>query len=194
MKFYLIVFISIITLVGCGVNNEVSEREPNTLNVKNSTIEHVDKQSGQEISRHLVDLATSLPKVNDATAVVLGRFAIVGIDVDKDMERTQVGSIKYSVAESLKQDPHGAQAIVVADPDINARLKELSKDIQNGAPIQGILNELTEITGRIMPEIPADIVDDVHEKNATEDAKKQLDSDEKQNLENKQEEQSNHQK
>ena len=49
-------------------------------------------------------------------------------------------------------------AVVVADPDMNARLKEVSEDIRNGKPIQGILNELADISGRLMPEIPADLV------------------------------------
>ena len=61
--------------------------------------------------------------MNDATAVVLGPYAIVGIDVNKNLDRSEVGSIKYSVAESLKNDPYGARAVVVADPDMNARVK-----------------------------------------------------------------------
>ena len=40
---------------------------------------------------------------------------------------------------------------------MNARLKEVSEDIRNGKPIQGILNELADISGRLMPEIPADL-------------------------------------
>ena len=55
----------------------------------------------------------------------LGRYAIVGIDVNSKIERSQVGSIKYSVAESLKKDPHGARAVVVADADTMQRLKEI---------------------------------------------------------------------
>ena len=85
--------------------------------LKNSYIENVDRKTGQEISKRLVELATSIPNVNDATAVVIGRYAIVGIDVNSKLERSQVGSIKYSVAESLKKDPYGANAIVVADAD-----------------------------------------------------------------------------
>src|SRR3954454_20298935 len=158
MKMYLLLLISLFTLFGCGVKNEVAEQKQNAITVKNSTVQKVDKQTGQEVSKHLVSLASSIPNVNDSTAVVLGNYAIVGIDVNKDLDRSEVGSIKYSVAESLKNDPHGATAIVVADPDLNARLKEVGEDIRNGEPIQGILNELADISGRLMPEIPADLV------------------------------------
>ncbi|CAM3405372.1 YhcN/YlaJ family sporulation lipoprotein [Cytobacillus oceanisediminis] len=199
MKKWLLLFFSALLLSGCGINNNQSQDQQdqqNAINVKNSTIQEVDRETGQQVSRHLVDLATRIPNVNDATAVVLGRFAIVGIDVNKNLDRSEVGTIKYSVAESLKNDPHGARAMIVADPDINARLREIAEDIQNGEPIQGIMNELADIAGRLMPEVPADLVDPnkKNEKNATEDPKKKLNNNQEKQLEQKQEEGSNHYK
>ena len=194
MKVYLVLIISLFLLFGCNNrDDDVAQNQNNIVNVKNSTIQNVDKQTGQQISKHLADLATSIPKVNDATAVVLGRFALVGIDVNQDLDRSEVGSIKYSVAESLKNDPHGARAIIIADPDINARLKEIGEDIQRGEPIEGIMNELADIAGRVIPEVPADIKDPVQTK-SVDDPKKTLNSNEKQNLEKTQQEQSNHHK
>jgi YhcN/YlaJ family sporulation lipoprotein len=189
---------SIILLSGCNTNNnneaaEINER--NLVRVKNSNLPEVDRHSGQDIAQHLVNITTGIPNVKDATAVVLGPFAFVGIDVDANIERSQVGSIKYTVAETLKDDPQGARAVVIADPDITARLKEISQDIENGKPIQGIMNELADISGRLMPEIPADIVEpDTSTKKAVEEPKKQLNSSEEKNLENKQDEHSNHHK
>jgi len=194
VKVYLVLIISLFLLFGCNNRDDnVAQNQNNIVNVKNSTIQNVDKQTGQQISKHLADLATSIPKVNDATAVVLGRYALVGIDVNQDLDRSEVGSIKYSVAESLKNDPHGARAIVIADPDINARLKEIGGDIQRGEPIEGIMNELADIAGRVIPEVPADIKDSVQTK-SVDDPKKTLNSNEKQDLEKTQQEQSNHHK
>ncbi len=194
MKVYLVLIISLFLLFGCNNrDDDVAQNQNNIVNVKNSTIQNVDKQTGQQISKHLADLATSIPKVNDATAVVLGRYALVGIDVNQDLDRSEVGSIKYSVAESLKNDPYGARAIIIADPDINARLKEIGEDIQRGEPIEGIMNELADIAGRVIPEVPADIKDPVQTK-SVDDPKKTLNSNEKQNLEKTQQEQSNHHK
>ena len=193
MKAYLFLFICLLTICGCSATkNEVAETKQNVVSVKNTTIQDVDRQTGQEISQHLVELSTSIPNVNDATAVVLGPYAIVGIDVNKNLDRSEVGSIKYSVAESLKNDPHGATAVVVADPDLNARLKEIGEDIRNGEPIQGILNELADISGRLMPEIPADL--NPKSKNTLEKLNNKLNNKEDQNLEKYQQEQSNHQK
>ncbi|KAF0820206.1 MULTISPECIES: YhcN/YlaJ family sporulation lipoprotein [unclassified Cytobacillus] len=198
MKKVLLICMTGLLLTGCNMNNNQAQNDQeqkttNTVNVKNSTIQEVDRETGQQVSRHLVDLASRVPNVNDATAVVLGRFAVVGVDVNKNLDRSDVGSIKYSVAETLKNDPHGARAIVVADPDINARLREISDDIENGEPLQGIMNELADIAGRLMPEVPADLVDPKkeNEKNATETPKKKLDNDQEKQLEQKQEKQSN---
>lgn len=177
-------------LAGCGAQNKaVDNGRDNLVKVKNSTIQEVDRETGQQISKHLVDLATGVPNVRDATAVVLGNYAIVGIDVDQNIDRSQVGSIKYSVAESMKNDPHGARAIVIADPDLNARLREIAGDIRNGQPVSGIMNELSDITGRLMPEVPADMLNPKG-RNATENPKKEMNTQDSRKLEKEQDDQS----
>ncbi|MEX3714325.1 YhcN/YlaJ family sporulation lipoprotein [Cytobacillus horneckiae] len=187
-----------VLLTACGTNNESlppdnDKDAQHIVNVKNSTIDHQDRESGQQISQHLVKLASQVQHVNDATAVVIGDYAIVGIDIDANIERSEVGSIKYSVAESLKHDPHGANAMIIADPDLYARLQEIGEDIRTGQPIEGIMNELSDITGRLIPEIPADIVDP-NTKQETEAPKQQMNEAENKQLEKKQQEQSNYHK
>lgn len=185
-----------LVLTGCNTNknNEAADQANQSLvKVKNSYIDNVDRKSGQQISKHLVELATSVPNVNDATAVVLGKYAIVGIDVNSKIDRSQVGTIKYTVAESLKKDPYGANAVVVADVDTTQRLKEMNKDIKNGRPLSGIMEELAEISGRVMPQIPGDLITP-SPKNATEKPDKKLPADEEKKLEKEQEDQSNHHK
>ncbi|WP_226087850.1 YhcN/YlaJ family sporulation lipoprotein [Mesobacillus sp. S13] len=191
----LVTAISIVLLLtACnGQNNANTDDKDHKVKVQNSVIENVDRQSGQKISRHLVNLTTHIPNVDDAAAVVVGRYAIVGIDVNDKMERSEVDTVKYTVAEALKKDPHGARAVVLADPDITARLREISEDIQNGQPIQGIMNELSDITGRVMPEVPADMIEP-QTKSPTEDPKKKLNEDEQKDLEKEQEKQSNYHK
>ncbi|MDP4161648.1 MAG: YhcN/YlaJ family sporulation lipoprotein [Bacillota bacterium] len=190
MKKIIMSILILVILAGCSTNTVRNQNvKSQVINVKNSYIQEVDKKSGQEIAKHLVELASGIPNVNDATAVVIGRYAIVGIDVNSKLERSQVGSIKYSVAESLKKDPFGARAIVVADADTTARLKEISQDIRNGRPVQGVLNELADITGRLMPEIPGDLINP-NPKNAPEEPKRNLNRTEQNNLQHQQEQES----
>jgi YhcN/YlaJ family sporulation lipoprotein len=194
MKKIILSAVAILVLSGCNTNNNMNNRaNQQSVNVKDSHIQNVNRKTGQEISKHLVSLATSIPNVNDATAVVLGKYAIVGIDVNAKIDRSQVGSIKYSVAEALRKDPNGANAIVVADPDTNQRLKDISAQIQKGKPIQGITNQLAEITGRLMPEIPGNLSNPTP-KTGTEDQKSKLPENQRKNLDQQQEKQSNYQK
>ncbi|PLR79234.1 hypothetical protein CU633_01520 [Bacillus sp. V3-13] len=181
-------------LAGCGAENDASrDNEQNLVNVKSGPLGEVDQETGQRASTHLEEIAGSVPDVEDATAVVIGDYAIVGIDVNENLDRSEVGSIKYSVAESLEDDPYGARAAVVADPDIVARLREIAEDFQAGEPVEGIVNELADLTGRMMPEIPADI-EDPNANNDTEEPKKKLEDSESKQLEKQQEDQSYHHK
>ncbi|WHY83434.1 YhcN/YlaJ family sporulation lipoprotein [Siminovitchia fortis] len=147
----------ILILAACGqMNGQQRDGENPSLQNTKTEISRQDntRNSDEDRANYLAGLASDIPQVKNATAVVAGDYAIIGIDVDKDLDRSKVGSIKYSVAESIKHDPRGAGAIVVADPDINARLKEIKDDISKGMPMQGIINELADITGRVMPELP----------------------------------------
>ncbi|GIN19078.1 YhcN/YlaJ family sporulation lipoprotein [Siminovitchia fordii] len=154
-------FVFVILMLGaCGQideqqNDKSDGGNPSLQNTK-SEISRQDNtgNSDEERADYLAELASNIPHVKNATAVVAGEYAIIGIDVDKDLDRSKVGSIKYSVSESIKHDPAGAGAVVVADPDINARLKEIKDDMSEGRPIQGIINELADITGRLVPELP----------------------------------------
>ena len=112
----------------------------------------------QEVAAHLEELALRVPRVNAARCVVFGNTAIIGIDVDQELDRAKVGSIKYAVAEALRKDPYGANAIVTADMDLNQRIREIGDHIQAGTPISGFANELAAIIGRIMPQMPQSVV------------------------------------
>jgi len=195
MKKGLLLVAFLVLLTGCNNNaennNQSQSDTPNATNVKNSTRQEVDRKTGQDIAERLVSLSTKIEEVNDATAVVIGKYAIVGIDVDKDLDRSEVGTVKYAVTESLKNDPDGANALVVADPDITARLKEIGDDIKNGHPIQGIFNELSDITGRIIPDISTDNINQDSNKDIKKE-KEKLNEKEENKLKNEQDDQFNH--
>ncbi|TXC92095.1 YhcN/YlaJ family sporulation lipoprotein [Metabacillus litoralis] len=194
-SFIKILLLTALALTGCSANqgtdkNDKAQENGTPINVKNSVDENVDRKTGQEISQHLVELANEIPDVNDATAVVLGQYAVVGIDVNAKLDRNKVESIKYTVAESLMHDPYGARAIIIADADTNERLREMGEEIQNGRPVIGILDELAAIVGRLVPELPNEILDN-QQKQPTEQADDQLNKKEEKKLEKEQQDQSN---
>jgi YhcN/YlaJ family sporulation lipoprotein len=150
-------------LVGC---NQVSQKgnSPSTQNPANSGIKvqqiappKQQIQGANAVADHLEKLAASVPNVQSAHCVVFGNTAVVGINVKPDMERSKVGTIKYSVAEALRKDPNGANAIVTADMDLNQRLRNIRDSIRAGRPITGFGEQMASIIGRIMPQLPKDI-------------------------------------
>ncbi|WP_425451963.1 YhcN/YlaJ family sporulation lipoprotein [Bacillus taeanensis] len=180
-------------LIGCQ-NSAQENAQENTqsqndlIHVKQTVPKNgVEEKSASQIAEHLVEIATAVPDVDDATAIVTGKYAVVGIDVNRKLDRSRVGTIKYTVAEALKKDPYGANAVVTADIDTVYRLRQMAKQIKQGHPISGIMEELSAIVGRIVPEVPTDIKGDTP--NPTETGDKQLPKEEEQQLEKQQEKQ-----
>jgi YhcN/YlaJ family sporulation lipoprotein len=133
------------------------KKAPRTQRVQQTAPTPRYNQSPQAKAERLVQIASRVKNVKDATAVVIGRWAVVGIDVNAHLDRPEVGVIKYTVAEALKEDPQGATALVTADPDIVQRLREMNADIRRGRPITGLVQELADIVGRIIPQAPQDV-------------------------------------
>ncbi|WP_458123441.1 YhcN/YlaJ family sporulation lipoprotein [Paenibacillus sp. Z3-2] len=115
------------------------------------------RMSNEKRINHLKALAKQVEGVEDANCVILGNTAVVGIDVDGELERARVGTIKYSVAEALRKDPEGVDSIVTADADVTERIKEIGEHIRQGHPISGFASELADMVGRIIPQLPKDV-------------------------------------
>jgi len=107
-----------------------------------------------DTAARLEALAESVAGVRDANCVIFGDYAIVGVDVEENLDRSRVGTIKYSVAEALRKDPDGARAVVTADIDLAQRIREIRDDIRQGRPIAGFAEELADIVGRLVPQFP----------------------------------------
>ncbi|MBU5468444.1 YhcN/YlaJ family sporulation lipoprotein [Virgibacillus sp. MSJ-26] len=192
LKRLFLILLPVLLLFACQQeNNEgtLSDQETTDryVKLKNSNQDEKKELSNSQIANHLVDVADSVPDVNNSVAIVLGPYAVVGLNVDGDLDRSRVGTIKYSVLEALKKDPYGKTAVVVADGDIADRISEMNKKVQEGYPVQGIIEELAAIVGRYMPNFP--VPENMPKE---EDQNKEiLPEDDKENLEDIQENQSN---
>ncbi|WJH33064.1 YhcN/YlaJ family sporulation lipoprotein [Paenibacillus sp. CC-CFT747] len=117
----------------------------------------IANEDPRQTASRLEELASRLPNVQGVNCVVVGNTAIVGINVPPTLDRAQVDTVKYTVAEALKKDPRGVNALVTADLDLNQRIREMRTDVQNGRPVAGFAEELGDLIGRIMPQFPRDV-------------------------------------
>lgn len=162
MRFFVVFFLVIALVAGCtNVNTNTNSSSPSNqdqkVRVQQSIPPKPEINNSDDVAERLEELAKSVPDVTEANCVVIGDTAIVGINVAGNLERARVGTIKYSVAEALRKDPVGIHAIVTADIDIGNRLREMNTDIKNGHPVSGFTQELADIFGRIIPQLPRDI-------------------------------------
>lgn len=143
---------------GCG-KNESAPNPDNRLEARaNNGGTKKPIENPNKVAAHLEMLARGVEGVRDANCVVFGNYAIVGIDVDERMERSRVGTLKYAVAEAFRKDPYGINAVVTADMDLAQRIREIRVDVNNGRPIAGFTEELADIVGRLVPQIPRNII------------------------------------
>lgn len=152
----LLLLIAAIYVTGC--TNETPQQHDTSQNepITEQTSDRNEDLTNNEIASHLANIASEVPDVENAVAIIAGPYAVVGIDVDEKTDRQRVGTIKFSVNEALQDDPYGKTAVVIADADATERLRNMKDQIQNGEPIQGVVDELAEIVGRLMPTFPVE--------------------------------------
>ena len=145
-----------LTAAGCGTRQEPAPG-PRAQEIPAREAEFTETDLRDPAAR-LEALAKSVAGVRDANCVVFGGYAIVGVDVEEHLDRSRVGTIKYSVAEALRKDPDGARAVVTADIDLAQRIREIRDDIRQGRPVAGFAEELADIIGRLVPQFPGSVV------------------------------------
>jgi YhcN/YlaJ family sporulation lipoprotein len=163
MRIFVYGFLMLSVLAGCNQTSQqgASPAPTNDANrqvqVKQTAPQKKEIVDSRTVSEHLEQLATSIPQVESAKCVVFGNTAVVGINLPADMDRAKVGTIKLSVAEALKKDPYGVDAIVTADMDLATRISKIRDEVKNGRPISGFAEEMSEIIGRVIPQMPRDV-------------------------------------
>lgn len=153
--------IFLITLTGCTQQPDSSlqqQQQQSAQQTEQTMPPKPEINDPAAVSERLEQLAESIPRVRNANCVVIGNTAIVGIDVDENLDRSRIGTVKYSVAEALRKDPYGVHAIVTADMDLRARVQKLRQAIAEGRPLSGFSEELADLIGRVMPQLPKQTV------------------------------------
>lgn len=152
LKILPIIFVLSFLLLGC--NNDASPVKNTKFEQMSSEHSSNDTITNKQVANHLAKVAKKVPGVNDALSLVVGPYAIVGIDVEEQLDSARVGTIKYSVTEALRMDPYGKTAIVVADPDITERIRVMGEKMGEGHPTQAIFDEIASIVARTIPLFP----------------------------------------
>ncbi len=91
MKILIYLLMVCLLITGCSIGKKDNPNEkPEQKNVSMKNVNYTNKSNkpNEKAADHLASLAASVPGVNDATAVVVGKYAIVGIDVSETRSNT----------------------------------------------------------------------------------------------------------
>src|SRR5690625_1664356 len=113
MKFRLYGLCLLIILIFAACQqNETEESAPNRQNedqfmqIENSQPNQNPPLENDQIPNLSAHRANTVPRVNNATVIDAGRYAVFASALDRELGRTRVATIKYSPSEVLGNDPY----------------------------------------------------------------------------------------
>ncbi|NMB28059.1 MAG: YhcN/YlaJ family sporulation lipoprotein [Tissierellia bacterium] len=94
----------------------------------------------------------NLNEVNNCSVLLSGNTAIVGVDMENNLQGKMTTDLKQKIEKTVKDADNSIKNVsVTADPNLYTRISNMAKDIRDGRPISGFANEFQEILRRITP-------------------------------------------
>lgn len=141
--------VSIITLFACSPQKRPAPTQPAPAP---APAPNMDTAKNNEMAEMLADKISQMEEVNSATVVMSDKRAWVGIDLKADESDTMTDMVKNEITDTVKKTDRSIDTVyVTADADSVTRLRNIARDIANGRPVSGFLDELNEIGRRITP-------------------------------------------
>lgn len=131
-----------------------SEPLPNTPKGPGNRVPNADSQEDAKRAEVLVDRIEDLEGIEDATVIISGSTAYVGVDMEADMQDRMTDAMKQRVTDRAKKsDMMLTRVYVSADSDTVTRLRNYARDIEDGKPISGIIRQIDEMFRRPAPTV-----------------------------------------
>lgn len=123
--------------------------------IERKDLDIVEEKSDKALSTRAEKIADSivdLPGVDDATVVITGNTALVGVDIEDELEGKVVTDLKKQIVTRVKQiDKNIENVTVTADPDLFERIDDIAQEINRGRGMNEFTDEVKEIIRRITP-------------------------------------------
>jgi YhcN/YlaJ family sporulation lipoprotein len=124
---------------------------------RDMTRDNVNDNMGRESNRIAEQLAKEASKVNGvraATVVYTNGTAVVGLDLEKNIEAGQTENIKQEVSNRLKKTNNNVETVSIStDADTVTRIRNIARGVAEGRPVSEFAKELSEITRRVSPSV-----------------------------------------
>lgn len=127
----------------------------NTTGVGNNTNNYRIPGLGTPMTQtdNIARACENVAGVENATVVVAGDTAYVGIDTDTATATTNLSDVKRRVAQTCRNTDANINTVYVsADANFMDRLRRVGNGVREGRPVDGFRTELTELVRRLTPE------------------------------------------
>ena len=99
-----------------------------------------------------VDKVINLSEVDDAVIIVNDNNAYVAAKLNRSSRNELTSDIKDKIAHAVKSvDENIDNVYISVNPDFYDRMNTYSRDIRNGRPVSGFMDEFSDIIRRVFP-------------------------------------------
>ena len=113
-------------------------------------------QAGQamRVADDVADSVAELKMIDSATVMVTDRTAYVAVMFERDYQGGVSDRVKEQVTRRVRQvDPSINRVYVSANPDFFRRMGDYARDVRDGRPISGIMDQFREMVQRTFPDV-----------------------------------------
>jgi YhcN/YlaJ family sporulation lipoprotein len=132
------------------IDNDVNNLDDDINNnrvMRNNNFNNVSRKAEQ-----IAEKIERLNNIDEAYVLISGNTAIVGVDMDRNVQGQITNDLKARIENIVKDTANNIKNVsVTADPDLLTRIEKMAEDIANGRPITGFAEQFQEILRRIAP-------------------------------------------
>lgn len=97
----------------------------------------------------MAEAAASVDGVENATAVIVGGTAYIGLDLDPSVDRRRADAVETEVARRVNRVVPRYHVLVTSDADLLGQLTEIDSGLRAGQPVDRFRRQLDVIDQRI---------------------------------------------
>ncbi|QIZ09558.1 YhcN/YlaJ family sporulation lipoprotein [Priestia megaterium] len=109
-------------------------------------------QTNTRVADKAADKVINLTEVDNATVIVNDNNAYVAAKLDVSARNELTSAIKEKIARAVKSVDRDIDNVYISvNPDFYDRMNTYSRDIRNGKPVSGFIDEFSDTIRRVFP-------------------------------------------
>ncbi|WP_180247421.1 YhcN/YlaJ family sporulation lipoprotein [Bacillus sp. AFS031507] len=109
-------------------------------------------QTNTRVADKAADKVVNLTEVDNATAIINDNNAYVAAKLDVSARNELTSAIKEKIARAVKTVDRDIDNVYISvNPDFYDRMNTYSRDIRNGRPVSGFIDEFSDTIRRVFP-------------------------------------------